>query len=144
MKTPGSKRRVQASEGGRKIGRSGQRLGNFCWDKRVGWRGRGRGSYPPIFFCLLVAHAGFVLVSFFLAKYTFRRPCRRKSELRDRGDERRAQAFNWYVPFFFTSSAGFLFSFLFGCRNLGLSYSIRQIIIVNVVMSTLIAGRCFP
>jgi hypothetical protein len=38
-------RQVQASKDGRKMGRSALRLGNFCWDKRVVWRGRGRDSY---------------------------------------------------------------------------------------------------
>jgi hypothetical protein len=37
------KRQVQASEGGRKM-RSVQRLGNSCWDKRVGWGGRERAG----------------------------------------------------------------------------------------------------
>ena len=39
------KRQVQASQDGRKMRRTGQRLGNFHWDKRVGWRGRERGNY---------------------------------------------------------------------------------------------------
>ena len=34
------KRQVQASEDGRKMGRSAPRLGNSRWDKIVGWRGR--------------------------------------------------------------------------------------------------------